>query len=146
MIHKGVYGVFIDKNRLLVVHKTRGPYINRYDLPGGSIEEGETLLDALYRELQEEIGMTFKIEGFLCERDYLIKWSEGQLAHRASYYAVIPDGPLIHQIQADDTSGYDLIALDHLTEKNASPLVLDVLKNFAGQRTYHHWKVLIKNI
>lgn len=32
----GVYGVCIKDNRVLSIKKTRGPYKNRYDLPGGS--------------------------------------------------------------------------------------------------------------
>ena len=40
--HFGVYGVAIDNDKLLVIEKNSGPYQNRYDLPGGSQEVGET--------------------------------------------------------------------------------------------------------
>lgn len=32
----GVYEILYRKNKLLVIKKTSGPYINRFDLPGGS--------------------------------------------------------------------------------------------------------------
>lgn len=42
--HFGVYGVAIDNEKLLVIEKNSGPYQNRYDLPGGSQEVGESWL------------------------------------------------------------------------------------------------------
>ncbi|NAP01756.1 NUDIX domain-containing protein, partial [Halomonas sp. MG34] len=52
----GVYGIYIEDNKLLVINKSRGPYKNRYDLPGGSLEEGEGLSIAMQRECKEETG------------------------------------------------------------------------------------------
>ena len=34
--HFGVYGICIKDNKLLCIKKERGPYKNRFDLPGGS--------------------------------------------------------------------------------------------------------------
>ena len=47
--HFGVYGVAIDNDKLLVIEKNSGPYQNRYDLPGGSQEVGESMVDTLER-------------------------------------------------------------------------------------------------
>lgn len=32
----GVYGLCNESRKILVINKNAGPYINRYDLPGGS--------------------------------------------------------------------------------------------------------------
>ena len=42
MNHFGVYGVCIREGRILCIRKTRGPYRGRFDLPGGTPEEGES--------------------------------------------------------------------------------------------------------
>ena len=56
MKHFGVYGVCIREGRILCIRKTRGPYRGRFDLPGGTPEEGESLVETLRREMLEETG------------------------------------------------------------------------------------------
>ncbi len=34
--HLGVYGIVIKEDKILLVKKSRGAYIGKYDLPGGS--------------------------------------------------------------------------------------------------------------
>lgn len=46
-----------SNNELLVVRKCNSSF---YMLPGGKIEENESLIDALIRELKEELGLEFK--------------------------------------------------------------------------------------
>ena len=44
---------------LMVKFSRRGPKLAYWDLPGGRINPGETLLDSLKRGVSEEIGHTF---------------------------------------------------------------------------------------
>ena len=53
----GCYGIIGNSNELVVIRKNAGPYINRYDLPGGSLEDGEELAKAVVREVKEETGL-----------------------------------------------------------------------------------------
>lgn len=53
----GVYGILVKNNKILLVRKTRGPYIGKFDLPGGSLKHGEKVTCALLRELEEEVGL-----------------------------------------------------------------------------------------
>ena len=52
----GVYGVCLKDNRVLCIKKIRGPYMNRYDLPGGSQKFNEGFTETLVREYLEETG------------------------------------------------------------------------------------------
>lgn len=56
----GVYGVVRGGHKILLVVQATGTYANRFDLPGGGIEFGETIEQTLHREFLEEIGMDFK--------------------------------------------------------------------------------------
>lgn len=53
--------VFDEKEEnILMCKRAKDPYQGKYNLVGGKVEEGEDLLDAAYRELQEETGITSK--------------------------------------------------------------------------------------
>ena len=47
-----------DKKNILMCKREKEPYKGKFNLVGGKVEEGETELDAAYRELKEETGIT----------------------------------------------------------------------------------------
>ena len=55
--------VFRD-GRVLIVRRARAPLIGHFSLPGGVVEIGETLAEAVARELMEEVGVSAEIIGF----------------------------------------------------------------------------------
>ena len=46
-----------DDGALLLVRRAKAPALGRWSLPGGRVDWGETLLDALRREVAEETGL-----------------------------------------------------------------------------------------
>jgi 8-oxo-dGTP diphosphatase len=50
--------------RVLVIRRARAPLIGHFSLPGGVVEVGETLVAAVARELEEEVGVSAKIIAF----------------------------------------------------------------------------------
>lgn len=64
-----VGGVVVDRGRLLLVRRGRGPAIGKWSVPGGRVEPGETLAGAVERELEEETGLAV-------ESGELVGWVE----------------------------------------------------------------------
>ena len=60
-------GVLINNdNRVLIAKRSADKYMgNKWEFPGGKVEEGETYQEALCREMQEELGIDVQSTQFL---------------------------------------------------------------------------------
>ncbi|SCL51804.1 NUDIX domain-containing protein [Micromonospora chersina] len=58
-MHVVVTGALVENGAVLLVHRspTRRAYPDLWDLPGGHVEAGESELEALAREMREELGV-----------------------------------------------------------------------------------------
>lgn len=148
----GVYGICVQDGKLLVINKSGGPYINRFDLPGGSLEDKESLVNAMRREFLEETGLEIEIIKSIGTTDFMISTDWRVLTdvhHIAVYYLVKQKGGVIgvpNQFEGQDSLGAEWILEEEVSVENASPLVL---KAFEWLRTndlgldinYYDWKV-----
>lgn len=82
----GVGGVVIHRDRVLLVQRGREPMKGEWSIPGGALELGETLPDAVRRELKEETGLDVEPTGILLVLDRIVR--HGQ---RVKYHYVIVD-------------------------------------------------------
>jgi 8-oxo-dGTP diphosphatase len=55
-----VGAVVFKEDKVLLVLRAKPPAENRWTIPGGSVELGETLQEAAEREIWEETGLTIK--------------------------------------------------------------------------------------
>ncbi|MCM3721175.1 NUDIX hydrolase [Solibacillus isronensis] len=150
----GVYGICVEDDKLLVINKNGGPYINRYDLPGGSLEERETLSKAMKREFIEETGLEIEIIENIGVIDFILPWlwrDYTDVHHIVVYYSVKKVGGELSvpvQFDGQDSLGALWISEKEVSLDNASPLVLEAFKWLKTKsltidaKTYEEWKVL----
>jgi mutator protein MutT len=55
----------VDHGRLLCIRRGHGPGAGLWSLPGGRVEVGETLHEAVVREVMEETGLEVVVDGFV---------------------------------------------------------------------------------
>ena len=92
--------VFDRDGRVLLVERGRPPGEGLWSVPGGRLEPGETLAQAVAREVREETGLVVEVGPFVCviERigddhhfvilDYLARAIGGELAAASDARAV----------------------------------------------------------
>jgi 8-oxo-dGTP diphosphatase len=136
--HVGVYGVCMERDKLLVIQKARGPHTGKWDLPGGTIEHGEAPEDTLHREWEEETGIVGiehclrSVESY--QLQYMMRTEvEEDLHHLGILYHVKLTVGSIH-LKADgdgeDSLGAAWVPIAELTKANSTPFVCQVVSDF----------------
>src|SRR3989344_7448935 len=83
----GVGGVVIRDTRVLLVQRASEPLAGQWSLPGGAVELGETLEEAVVRELKEETGLTVRLVKLVEAFERIIRDDSG----RPRYHYVLLD-------------------------------------------------------
>ncbi|MCA3628775.1 MAG: NUDIX hydrolase [Methylobacterium sp.] len=74
--------VFRD-GKVLLAQRGKAPARGLFSLPGGRIEPGERMAEAVLRELQEEVGLTARIAGFVDHVEHIEHSPDGALVAHA---------------------------------------------------------------
>ena len=83
----GVGAVIVDDHRVLLIRRGQPPLLGEWSLPGGVLECGETLREAVVREAREETGLVVETAEMLGVYERVIRDDEG----RVRYHYVLID-------------------------------------------------------
>jgi len=72
-----VSAAILRDGKVLVVRRARKPALNLYTLPGGVVEAGETLHEALIREVREETQLTIEPVALAGHREVIMRDAGG---------------------------------------------------------------------
>lgn len=82
-----VGGIILDKGALLLVRRDREPARGQWSLPGGRVEAGESLREAVAREVREETGIDVDVDGLIGVAERVVRDDDGEI----SFHYVILD-------------------------------------------------------
>lgn len=105
--------------RLLLIQRLKEPEAGAWGLPGGKIDFGEPVQQAVVREIAEELGVTIALERLACLTETI---DAGDGAHWVApvYHAVITSGaPKV--MEPEKHGGWDWFALDALPSPLTTP-------------------------
>ena len=97
-----------DQGALLAICRGHEPEKGRWALPGGHLEWGETLSEALRREVREEVGLNIKSERLLYVAE--IRLPEAHFVVLDFVASVIGEYPIQLASDASDAQWIDLTA------------------------------------
>jgi ADP-ribose pyrophosphatase YjhB (NUDIX family) len=83
----GVGAIIFDGDKVLLVERAGEPLKGWWSIPGGLVETGETIEDALRRETREETGLEIEVLYRFDLFERIMRDSEG----RAEYHYVLVD-------------------------------------------------------
>ncbi len=69
----------VHEGRLLMIQRATEPSKGQWSFPGGHIELGETVLEAIRREVQEEVGLDVEPAGVFQIYDWIVRDGDGHL-------------------------------------------------------------------
>jgi 8-oxo-dGTP diphosphatase len=70
--------IFRD-GKVLVVRRARKPALNLYTMPGGVVEAGETLTEAVAREVREETALQIEVLTLAGHREAVMRDAQGRV-------------------------------------------------------------------
>ncbi len=74
-----VSAAIIRDGKVLVVRRARKPALNLYTLPGGAVEAGETLHEAVIREVREETQLAIAPGALAGHREVIARDVQGRV-------------------------------------------------------------------
>jgi 8-oxo-dGTP diphosphatase len=78
--------IFRD-GRVLIVRRAQPPAAGLYTLPGGVVEVGETLAEAVVREVREETGLAIEPQALAGHRDVIVRDAAGRVER---HFVILP--------------------------------------------------------
>jgi 8-oxo-dGTP diphosphatase len=74
-----VSAAILRDGRILLVRRARAPGRDLFSLPGGVVEAGETLAEAVIREVHEETGLTVEPVRLAGHREVIVRDADGRV-------------------------------------------------------------------
>ena len=74
-----VAAIIVDNGEILLVKRANEPARGKWSPPGGVVELGESLVDAVRREVREECGLEIEVDGLLDVVEVIRRDSKGRI-------------------------------------------------------------------
>ena len=129
----GVGAVVLDGDRVLLVKRGNAPLKGHWSLPGGAVEIGETLEQAVAREVLEETGIAIDVGPIVEVLDRISRDVEGQVEHHfvlIDFVARPLGGTLDGGSDADDAAW---VAMSDLAKFDVAAVTVGVIRKAASR-------------
>jgi 8-oxo-dGTP diphosphatase len=124
----GVGGVIVDGDRVVLVQRGHEPLKGEWSLPGGAVELGESLIEALAREIREETGLEVAVGPVVEVIDRVHRSDDGRVEYHfvvVDYLCRVIGG---HLVSGSDASDIRWASESELPQFHLTVQALDVIQ------------------
>jgi acetyl-CoA carboxylase carboxyl transferase subunit beta len=121
----GVGAVAVEDGRLLLVRRGRGAYRDYWAVPGGHQRRGETMREAVAREVHEETGLTVDVGDVVWAGDIMDVVNPPNYHYTVVDFAAIVTGGILEA--GDDAAEVRWVPLDEVRSMRLTPTMKDLL-------------------
>jgi ADP-ribose pyrophosphatase YjhB (NUDIX family) len=124
----GVGGIVFREDQVLLIKRGKEPSRGQWSIPGGVVQTGETLQDAVIREVREETHLEVEVLALAKVLDRILHDPDGRVA----YHYVLVDflcRPKGGKLRPDsDAEEACFVALQELSPYSLPPHTLEVIR------------------
>lgn len=120
----GVSGVIVRDAKVLLVRRGKQPYKDHWSLPGGGVEPGETVREAVHREVLEETGLVVEVGLVAGYREEIIGPREHYVI--LAFHCTVTGGELC---AGDDAADCAYVDPNDVADVLLTPGLLDVFRD-----------------
>jgi 8-oxo-dGTP diphosphatase len=120
----GASGLIVQDGKVLLIRRGKEPYKDHWSLPGGGVERGERIRDAVKREVLEETGLEVNVGLVAGYREEILSPGEHYLV--LAFHCTVTGGELR---PGDDAVECEFVDPRSLSGRLTTPALEDVFRD-----------------
>jgi len=128
----GVGALILDGSRVLLVERGKPPLVGFWALPGGLVETGERLEDAIVREVFEETGLRVQAGPIATVFERVMPHADGRCEYHyvlVDFHCIVEGGDLRAGDDSSRAAWFDIASLAELPMTEGTREVIDSCRN-----------------
>jgi mutator protein MutT len=128
----GVGGVVVRDGRALIVKRAHDPRRGEWSIPGGAVDVGEPLAQAVRRELFEETGLEVTVGAVLEMFDRIHRDADGRVRYHFVIIDFLCEAPVGEAVAGTDAEAVAWVRADELEAYGVNAHAAAVIKKGLG--------------
>ncbi len=113
-----------NQNKILTLKRAAGEIEGgKFGLVGGMVEENEDILDAIVREIKEEVGLSVKSEELIPLEEFPIPYKNLMIDFSA--FKLVVDSQFIPTLDPEEAEDFEWVTIEELLNKKDLAKSLD---------------------
>lgn len=130
----GVGAIIFRDDTVLLIQRGREPSYGKWSIPGGAVELGETLREAVFREVSEEVGLEVRVKDLVVALDRVILDRNGGIEYHYVLLDFLCEWIEGEPFPASDVLNCAFVQLDELSRYRLTDGTEQVIRRAFSQR------------